>query len=339
MRDGNSWIECDTRYIVAHHQPACLIDLAKARGLDSHRILRGTGLFYEDLLSGNILLSVGQFERLVDNVRSGLNSDDLPFLFGQQLLPGHFGSASQAFEHSQNLLQALERLVALQTRLTPLMLPLISVDSHFVHLYWVDFTEASDRSRFVVEASMTAITAATRWLAGRPLTWEYRMRHRQPRYLEQYRVHLGETLHFDEPIDVMSVPREQAMYPWLRVSPIAGQAALKAARDESDGVAFLQSVFDALCESIQRAPGLDSMAERFEMSSATFKRKLHKHGTHYQGMLDRARLLVAVDLYRSKGYSHDQVAGFLGFNDRANYRRSFKRWAGTLPSQLTYARR
>ncbi|WVM93102.1 hypothetical protein ULG90_02925 [Halopseudomonas pachastrellae] len=44
------WFDADARVISAGYQPACLIDLALCRGLDSHRLMRGSGLFYEDLL-------------------------------------------------------------------------------------------------------------------------------------------------------------------------------------------------------------------------------------------------------------------------------------------------
>ena len=44
MAIKGSWYERDSRFIAAHHQPALLLDLALARDLDSHRLLRGSGL-------------------------------------------------------------------------------------------------------------------------------------------------------------------------------------------------------------------------------------------------------------------------------------------------------
>ena len=40
-----TWYETDSRFIPGHYQPATLIDLALSRDIDSHRLLRGTGLF------------------------------------------------------------------------------------------------------------------------------------------------------------------------------------------------------------------------------------------------------------------------------------------------------
>ena len=88
------WLDRETRFIAARGQPACLIDLALSRDIDSHRILKGTGLFYDDLLSNEPYISAQQFHRLIDNSKQLLAADDSAFLFGQQLLPGHYGPTS-----------------------------------------------------------------------------------------------------------------------------------------------------------------------------------------------------------------------------------------------------
>ena len=34
-----------------------------------------------------------------------------------------------------------------------------------------------------------------------------------------------------------------------------------------------------------------------------------------------------------RGYGNEEVAAYLQFNDTTNFRRSFKRWTGLVPSQ------
>lgn len=120
MAVKGSWYERDSRFIAAHHQPALLLDLALARRLDSHRLLRGSGLFHEDILSGQARISPQQFLQLIDNARRLLDADDSSFLFGQRLLPGHYGAASQALQQAADLQQSLELLVRLRALLSPL---------------------------------------------------------------------------------------------------------------------------------------------------------------------------------------------------------------------------
>lgn len=105
------WYEADSRFIAGHYQPATLIDLALSRDIDSHRLLRGTGLFYDDIVAGHTRLSPQQCFGLIANAQRLLEADDSSFLFGQRLWPGHYGPASHALQQAQNLHQALETLI------------------------------------------------------------------------------------------------------------------------------------------------------------------------------------------------------------------------------------
>jgi len=68
--------------MLAHYQPAVLIDLAIGRGVGAHRLMRGTRLFHEDILRGEACISPRQFLQLTANVRQLLDDDDTSFLFG-----------------------------------------------------------------------------------------------------------------------------------------------------------------------------------------------------------------------------------------------------------------
>lgn len=339
MDEPRSWLECDTRFIPAHYQPASLIDLAGNRGVNLHRLLQGTGLFYEDILTGGKLISPLQFHQLIHNTQQHLQADDTSFLTGHQWLPGHYGAASHALQHAANLLEALERLIRLQLRLSPLMAPRLILDDRHGWLCWHDSFGSGPHSVFLVEAGMTAITGLSQWLSGQRLPWSYHMRHTQPRYIEQYWVHLGEQLRFSAPLDQMCLPREYLLAPWPNASSTAGQVAEQEALtllvELPAERSFLNELRHYLLAHIREPLRQEPVAEHFGMSPATLKRKLKKHGTHFQEQLDRARTCVAMELYLSRGYSTDEVAEHLNFNDRANFRRSLRRWTGLLPSELS----
>lgn len=336
LRGG--WLECDTRFIPAHYQPASLIDLALGRGVNGHRLLQGTGLFHEDILTGSQLIAPDQFLRLIGNVQQQMQADDTSFLLGQQWLPGHYGAASHALTHATNLHEALQRLVQLQTLLSPLLRVRLRVDEQHIWLDWGDSFGTGAQQVFLIEAGMAAVTGMSQWLSGQRLPWVFHLRHAQPRYSEQYWVHLSEQLHFDSPLNQMSLPRDFLHQPWVNASATAGQVA------EQEGQAMLAALpaqrslldllHDLLRERIRQPLRLESIAEVFDMSPATLKRKLHKHGTGFQEQLDQARSSVALELYQSRGYSSEEVADYLNFTDRANFRRSLRRWTGRLPSEL-----
>jgi len=139
--------------------------LKNLSGIDSHRLLRGTGVFYEDVTAGRAHLSPTQFLTLIGNASRLLDADDRSFLFGQRLLPGHYGEASHALKHACTLLQALERLQRLRALLSPLLTPRVLLDDKRAYLYWTDSSVGASQQRFLAEASMTAVVAMCRQLS------------------------------------------------------------------------------------------------------------------------------------------------------------------------------
>ncbi|ACO76748.1 Transcriptional regulator, AraC family [Azotobacter vinelandii CA] len=338
MSAREPWYERDSRFIAAHQQPAGLLDLGLGRGIDSHRLLRGSGLFHEDILRGATLISPEQYLRLIDNAQRLLAADDTSFLFGQRLLPGHQGAASQALAQAGNLLEALRLLGELRALLCPLLSPRLVCDERYAYLYWLDSCGAGPSLRFLLEAHMAAATALGRRLSGERLPWRFHFRHAEPRCVEQYWVHLGEDLHFGSPCDLMRLPLDCLNRPLPQAAPTAGAVSRRQARAqlESAGPAasLLDRLYDWLLAHVREAPGLERAAEAFAMSPTTFKRKLRKHATSYQEQHDRARLHVALWLQQVKGYGNEAIASYLHFHDANNFRRSFKRWTGMPPSSL-----
>lgn len=338
MTVKTTWYEADSRFIPGHYQPATLIDLALSRDIDSHRLLRGTGLFHEDILAGQTRLSPQQFLHLIGNSRRLLDADDSSFMFGQRLLPGHYGAVSHALRHAQNLHQALDTLVQQQALLSPLATPRLLLDEQFAYVYWLDSCGAGEQWRFLLEASMTSLVAMSQWLSGRRLPWVCSLSHAEPRYVEQYWVHLGEDTQFKRPLDLMRIPREYLAQPWPNASATAGQVARLEAVGQIEQLGFAASFTDCLytylLEQVRQPPSLEQAAQAFAMSPATLKRKLQKHDTGFQQQVDRVRKQVALYLYQVKGLSNEEVADYLSFSDAANFRRSFKRWTGSTPNLI-----
>lgn len=330
--------DSDSRFIAAHHLPAALIDLARSRHIDTHHLLRGCGLFYEDIITGTAQLSPQQFLRLIANARRLLDAADSSFLYGQRLWPGHYGAASLLLEQADHLLQALERLSQYRALLSPLLTPVLRLDEQYLHLYWRESCAMGEQTLFLLEASMTAVVALARRQQHEQLPWRFQFAHPEPAYVEQYWVHLGDALAFDCPCTVMSVPREYLLRPW----PGAGSTAQQVARQACDAqlntwgwqTSFLDQLHDHLLAQLRQPLSLERVACAFATSPASFKRRLARQGTHFQEQLDCARRDLALYLYQVKGYGNDEVAQMLGFNDNTNLRRSFKRWTGRLPSEL-----
>jgi len=317
------------------HWPVLLLEFARSRGLQPAELQEAAGL--GSAATAPALLSPQQLLRLMAVVQQELASADTAFVLGQLSLPGHYGLPSHALSQAENLDQALQLLVAHAGRLSPLLTPRLLRHGDEIILLWTEACGVSAAQRgFVVDLQMSAVTAMCQWLGGERLPWRYSFNRTQPRDLSQHAVFLGPDLQFDCQVDAMRLPAAYLGKTWPRGVPgsMAAQALAQGAEPAARARGLLAALYDYLLPRYREAPSLDEAAAFFGVSSATFKRHLAQHGTHYQAQVDQVRTHVALYLLLLQGRSNEGVALQLGFHDRSNFRRSFKRWTGLVPSLL-----
>lgn len=329
------WYEMDDKVIAAHHQPALLVDLLRTEGICSHRILRGTGLFIEDILEGERLISPEQFIQLIRNARKLSNDPGLSFRWGAQLWPGHYGQYSHLLANAANLEDALDILVQYRRYLCPLVSPRLIKDDQYGYVQWVDAIGLGEEYRFVIEAVFAGVMSMTRWLAEQRLPWQCTFSYSEPVCAEQYQVNLSSRVCFDIGVDSLIIERAWLRQPWHQANAIAAQIARRECQRMNNSVAtssFPDVVYQHMLDHVREPLSLADMAALFDMSSATFKRKLRKHQCQFQRLQDRVRFHVCVYLIHVQGWNNEQIADYLAFSDSNNFRRAFKRWAGVTPS-------
>jgi len=344
-----SYVASYDNCLYAQHHALQLWQSAQRFDMDMAGLRRASKLCADDFLDKEGLISPEQYLNLLQHMARSLNSSDTSFILGQHMLPGHYGYASQALLHAQNLRQALHILVQFQSSLCPLLTPRLKEENGQMILYWMDQWGAPAMLPFLVEMHMTAVTAMCRWLSEKRLPWRYcfnrsRSRNRAS-HIEQHQVHLGRDLRFDCYLDAMIIPSEYLDLTWPRGNEVSAQLAVQQATrelmSESRKIPQAQSIipqlYDYLALNLRCAPSLENAAHYFECSSATFKRHLARHGTHFQAELDQVRTHMALYLFHFQGMDNEAVASYLGFHDATNFRRSFKRWTGLTPSALRFA--
>lgn len=334
-----TWLESDNRWIPAHHQPALLIDLAAQRGISHHRLLSGTGIFYDELIDGRLLISPLQYGRLIQNADRIFPSREISFLFGHQLFPGHYGPLSTVLLNTGTLHELLVALRRFHLLACPLLYPRLTLTAESCYIRWwpVCGLDAGGY-RFMLEAMNTALGSFARFRAGKKQSWRFEFAHARPEWHEQYRVNLGENVAFRTPMDLTVIPREALFNTWHSGATTPYTAAERECRREVEALpaatGFLERVHAHLATRSRRPPSLEETADHFGMSAATFKRKLKKHHASYQLLVDDVRRDLAVFLLRSRGWSSQEVARHMNYTDISNFRRSFKRWTGITPGQL-----
>ncbi|MFV5360019.1 AraC family transcriptional regulator ligand-binding domain-containing protein [Acinetobacter oleivorans] len=322
--------ECDYNYIPAHHQLSILIDLSASHEVDHHVLLRGSGIFLEDILSGQKLISQQQLQQVLRNAELCFRNQDISFLFGQRSLTTPFNDAIKSMLYASTLNEALNRYLIFFASVSPWLCPRVIYSQNQIHIYWLD--ENKFENRFLIESAMSSLQAFSRQLYQAKLPWKYEFNFSEPDYIEQYWTHLGNDLEFNRPMNMMSLPcdfiHKQLPNASSTLAAICHQHALQQTTSQNIQQSFLLRLYQYLMQNIQNNIQLEQTAEYFQMSSASLKRKLKKHQTHFQAQLDQSRLHTAIILYRVHGFKTEQISQYLKINDATNFRRAFKRWSG-----------
>lgn len=334
------YFEIDTPFIPADQWPFALIEMAMSRGIEEHKLLRGTGIFREDIAEKYRPLAPQQCFQLILNMQKHIHSHELSFLSGHRIFTALNTTASNRFHDelnsAANLQQAIDVLLDRQIHLMPLLNVRAVYEQDRLIIYWQDACGAGATLIFLLEMMFTALNSLSRWRSENNIPWQFYFTHNKPGYIEQYDVHLNSTVQFSSQVNAMAIARDYLHCPWKenvvdRRLPDDGLT-----RQTSQPLAlqrgFLAETYTYLRNNIQHNPGLEQTAADFGMSSASFKRKLKKHHSHFQEQYDLVRKDLALYWLNEAGWSKKQIARKLHFYDVANLRRAFKKWTGDLPN-------
>ncbi|MEE4297984.1 MAG: AraC family transcriptional regulator ligand-binding domain-containing protein [Pseudomonadales bacterium] len=318
--------------------PATVLDAALGRGHEPQRLLAGTRLFPEDLLSSERALSTAQFVRMLANLERQDGGRDTFFRLGALAMPAAFGPLAPLFASARTANDALRALLVYRRLCLPFLhLRTIRCDD----ACWLLLDDAGGAAgvwRPVAETVGALLVELFRSLDGaRPeATWVFT--HREPAHVEQYHETFGLRIVFDAPVTAVRFPRAWLERPLPGRSEVRWRIARRAcatARAGTDpGPGFVEAVRTHLLRCPRREAALVPCAERFAMSPATFKRRLREHGVRFQALADRVALERTLEMLLLRGLAPDDAIRMLGYSDPSNFRRAFKRWTGRRPLEL-----
>ena len=323
----------EDKFIPAQQLAASLIEVAESRGVNKDKLLRGTGIFYEDLSSDTLLISPDQLLKLIAKTRQLVSGNGISFLLGQRLFPSNYGAISESLFYAKNILDCIKILSLYRCEIAPLIC---------VHLAWtkdeciIQFRDAIGCQvdfQFLLELYLTAIHASLRFLAQRRVEVAYDFDFNQPRYIQEYEENLGFKLNFNARANQIRIPKRELVALLPNFSQVKRDHALhKLAKTSQYQVGFREQVVELITknEHVNQAQA----AELLGMSSATFKRRLKQHSTRFLALQDEYYRHQVLSIGNDKPASNEELAGKLGFNDVANFRRAFKRWFGITPSEF-----
>lgn len=326
--------ELDSAFIPAQTWPKTLIDMALARGQQEHKLLRNTGIFYEDITQKNIDITPLQIFRLLENALKQPQGYELAFLVGRELLVPYQARLAQA----NNIPGLLDYFVNYSDVLSPLLSMHLHYENERLVIYWQDNFGADELMPFLLAMMATSLRSFTRWRSGALPNWTFYFKYPGPEHIEQYQVHLGERLVFNAHATAITIARNELHNSWPKSHPgMDNTSTPPVALDlltTNNVRGFLHEIYYYLYSNLHLQPNLERCAQDFGMSSASLKRKLQKHRSSFQQQYDLVRKHVALCWFSETGITQEEVARQLHFYDAANLRRAFKRWTGQLPGKL-----
>lgn len=341
MKPGTvRWYELDDRQFSSHHHVSSLIDLALESGIDSHKLLRQTKLFYEDLIAKPLFINGEQFCRIVENAQRWVDIPDLSFRWGHRLFPGHYDGYSKLLSHAQTLQELLDCFCE-SPFLTPMMRLSQWQDQHTLYLEWQPEIGLHHVQPFFIEAYTVGITSLVNWFYQQKLPWRFGFSAAYSRQPEVDQVYLGDSVQWGIGVNLIMIDRDYLTLPieehnrrpcsWGEYRMAIDACRLHQQR-QLPGLCHV--IRQGFMNDLERVPSLNELAQQLGMSSATLKRKLAKQHTSYQQLLDEAKLSASLKLMQQQAYGNNQLAEHLQVGDVNNFRKAFKRWCGLTPTAL-----
>lgn len=320
----------------AHNYAKLFLQLLEKYGVDSRAVLRTSGLTQQQLQHTIAMPQLVQSGlRLTDEAGLGLR-------FGEAIHVNAHGVFSYALMSSATIGDVLNLLLQYNRILVPeLKIELVPLQNTVV-LRCRATQLAAELERFFIESFFTAVrNFADFLLPGVKLPAIHHFHYPPPTYAELYAGIFGGEVTFNAEVSERVIPKVILALPTSSSNP----AAEAIFREQCDALLKELGGDQAVSARVQQLllhrrgdfPKIAHAAEKLHMSESTLRRRLQAEGSSFQQLLDQVRLHLASQYLTETEFPVAEVGRLIGFDDVANFRRSFRRWSGKNPSQLRCA--
>ncbi|WP_439136102.1 AraC family transcriptional regulator ligand-binding domain-containing protein [Pseudomaricurvus sp.] len=336
-----SYYTVDDKILPIGQIPAAMLELAKHHRMDINGLLRGTGIFVQDLTRRDCNISCEQLKHLINNLEKQNHNHEFALRFGRQLPYINNSVLLQAIINASCIRDLLEIIRNYCRLYYPLCFLHLISDANNHYLIINDAIGCPQQHKFLCQSFISSVLTLLKASDIDKNQLAFYLEQPKPENTAPLQTYLGSRICFNAPISAIVIPDAIGQKPLSNYSETIKIQALEQCRDSIQSIpgrqGFLEHLQKWLLRKIPREDiTLQTCSEYFGTSPATFKRRLKIHQTSFQYELDRARKLLALSLLVLQNLSNDEVAKHLRINDSANFRRSFKRWTGALPSTLKH---
>lgn len=321
------------KVLPAYYLVNAMLTVAQSRGVDLHKLVRGTGIFAEHLTPDSVI-SAKQYRKLVANLQAHCRHGETSFLIGRMFcetwLPPQLNSA---LEQCGSLRRLSNAIVNLRWYCCPFVtFRQFDVENSIVFAL-EDTMGFKKQWPFTVEVALSFLVGLLKLLSTQRCDYQFFFSHERPKNVSDFETYLGYQVHFNAPLTCVAIPKASLSMTMDKDATLSCQT--KAERP----VTLLKprlSILDKVRLAAQYEPSKTQVdiAHELGVSPATFKRKLKEHDYSFRTLQEESRRQQAIVLLAIQKLSNTQGADRMAFTDLPNFRRTIKRLTGYTPSEL-----
>lgn len=313
------------------------VSFALRVGLAPERLFSLAGLDLASARREGASFTVGEVERLVDVLIHESEMPDLALRLGEHIDPEHLSLFGRLVATSATPRHALESFSRFKYLFHPNIDVSVEDKDEFSIIQYISRDGSPIGTRpYYAEALLSAVITLGRPLIGEDIQpFEVRFRHARPRYEAAYARIFRCPIAFEQPVDALVTSARYLDRPMLSRSDEYHRALREQAHRELQGldVYELEQVRRAIASALNDPTlTLPRVAKLLAVSPRTLQRRLGERQMTFRALHDDVRYHRARDLLARAGHTVDDVAQALGYRDRSNFVRAFRRWSGQSPS-------
>jgi len=316
-----------------------LAKLAKDYDIPALPMLKAAGISPNLLQDPKAKISLQQEVDFVRAMLSAIDDPDIGFHAGQCFRLNAFGSLGLAVASSEKVSDAIEFF------LKYLCLANTHFDISFLKengmaiLRFKDRYNLKDLRRFYLERDFSFALISTRDMFPRTLVGKtvkkIHFDFACPSAVENYEALFGCPV-------IFSMPHNEFLFEEKYLSqalPQANSLARKLFEEQCESQkveafgpeGYVEKIRQVIQTSENTIPNLEDIANQFNTTSRTVRRKLNAEGYNYQSLLSEELSRKAIHYLETTNLTVEQITQRLGYGESASFIHAFRRWTGKAP--------
>jgi AraC-like DNA-binding protein len=316
--------------------------LAKALrscNIDPEPLFRQAGIDFTSINDPDARIPVQRIDKLWGLAIEATGNPCLGLLIVRQFQPADLRGLGLAWLTSDTLRAALTRLVRYSRFINPALEFRVEVKPNTTDLVVAVPDNLPNHINFVTDIGMASFLRMCQITAGQPiLPVHVTLQRPPPPCKDEFADMFGPSIEYSATVNRLCFDSEQVNQPLTTANPELARINDKTVVDylgrfEHDSIAM--QVRSKIIEQLTGGvPKQENIAEALQMSLRSLQRRLKEEETNFKGLLEDTRKALAVKYLREPHRSISEIAYLLGFSERGNFNRAFKRWTGKTPGEF-----